>query len=137
MGGAELRLDIQNTGLLDGSFDVVVCNHVLEHVDDFRVALAEVRRVLRSAGFLICSFPMNPSVELLDEDPAVSAGVRLRRFGQDDHLRVFGIGVRRFLEEAGFEVEEIRGEGCPEEVAPVVGPADYDANVLFRCVRMG
>lgn len=93
--------------------------------------------MLRSGGSLICSFPMDPKVELLDEDPRAIAEERLRRFGQDDHLRVFGMGARRFLEETGFGVEEIRGEDCPDEVAPVVGLADYDANALFRCVRMG
>ena len=137
-GPADLRLDIQATGLPDRSYDVVVCNHVLEHVDDFRVALAEIRRILRPGGSLICSFPMDPKVELLDEDPSVKTPEeRLRRFGQNDRLRVFGMGAGALLEQAGFSVEEIRGEDCPEEIMPVVGPADYDANVLFRCVKGG
>ena len=134
--GADLQLDIQATGLPDESYDVVVCNHVLEHVDDFRVALREVFRLLRPNGSLICSFPMDPEVELLDEDPSVVTDEeRFRRYGQNDHKRAFGMGARVFLEEAGFSVEEICGEDCPDEVLPVVGPADYDVNRLFWCVK--
>ena len=135
-GEADLRLDIQATGLPDESYDVIVCNHVLEHVDDFRVVLKELYRILRPGGSLVCSFPMDPNVELLDEDPEVrTEEERVRRFGQNDHLRVFGMHADRFLEEAGFTVEEINGDKCPPEVLPIVGPADYDINRLFRCVK--
>ena len=65
---ADLKLDIQNTGLADASYDVIICNHVLEHVDDFRKALAELYRILAPGGLLLCSFPMDPQIELLDEE---------------------------------------------------------------------
>ena len=132
----DLNLDIQSTGLPDESYDVIVCNHVLEHVDDFRVALKEMYRVLRPGGTFICSFPMDPKVELLDEDPSVQTDEdRVRRFGQNDHKRVFGMKADRFLTEAGFSVERIDGKDYPEEILPVVGPADYDMNLLFRCIK--
>ena len=134
----DLKLDIQDTGLPDGSYDVIVCNHVLEHVDDFRKALREMYRILRPSGSFICSFPMDPNVELLDEDPSVQTEEeRVTHFGQNDHLRVFGMKADRFLMEAGFEVERIEGKDYPEEILPVVGPADYDMNLLFRCVKPG
>lgn len=134
----DLKLDIQDTGLPDESYDVIVCNHVLEHVDDFRKALKEMYRILRSGGSFICSFPMDTNMELLDEDPCVQTEEeRVRRFGQNDHQRVFGIKADRFLTEAGFEVERIDGKDYPEEILPVVGPADYDMNLLFRCVKRG
>lgn len=133
---ADLQLDIQATGLTDGSWDMVFCNHVLEHVDDFRAALAEVRRILRPGGSLVCSFPMDPEIDLVDEDPSVTTEEgRLRRFGQNDHLRVFGMRAGELLAEAGFRVEPISGDDCPKEILPVVGPADYDINLLFRCVK--
>ena len=81
---------------------------------------------------------MDPNVESLEEDPSVQTEEeRIRRFGQSDHLRVFGMNADRFLSEAGFEVERIEGKDCPEEILPVVGPADYDMNLLFRCVKRG
>ena len=132
----DLKLDIQDTRLPDESYDVIVCNHVLEHVDDFRKALKEMYRILRPDGSFICSFPMDPKVELLDEDPSVQTeDERLRRFGQNDHQRVFGMKADLFLEEAGFEVEKINGKDYPDEILPVVGPADYDINLLFRCIK--
>lgn len=132
----DIRLDIQKTGLPDESYDLIVCNHVLEHVDDFRAAIKEMFRILRFGGSFLCSFPMDPKVDLLDEDPAVqSEEERIRRFGQKDHKRVFGMNADRFLTEAGFSVERIDGKDYPEAILPVVGPADYDMNLLFYCVK--
>ena len=132
--GVDLKLDIQATGLEDASYDVVIANHVLEHVDDFRKALREVYRILKPNGFFICSFPMDPKVDLLDEETEpLSETERIRRFGQNDHKRVFGMKADQFLTEAGFEVEVIDGTDYPDEILPIVGPADYDMNRLFCC----
>lgn len=134
--GVDLIIDIQHTGLPDQSYDIIVCNHVLEHVDDFRQALKEMYRILRPGGSFICSFPMDPNVELLDEDLSVrTEAERIRRFGQNDHQRVFGMKADQFLAEAAFTVERIDGNDYPEEILPVVGPADYDNNLLFRCIK--
>ena len=133
---ADLRIDIQDTGITEGSYDVVVCNHVLEHVDDFRKALKEIHRILRPGGSFICSFPMDPMIEFLDEDPHIQTDEeRRRRFGQTDHKRVFGMKADRFLSEAGFTVEKIKGEACSDIILPVIGPADYDMNILFHCKK--
>ena len=114
--------------------DIIIANHVLEHVVDFRRALAEVRRILRPEGMFVCSFPMDPKVDLLVEDPGVETDdERRRRYGQVDHMRLFGMGAPRFLREAGFLVEEMGASECPDEILPVVGPADYDINRLFVC----
>ena len=133
---ADLKLDIQSTGLADNSYDVIFCNHVLEHVDDFRSALKEMYRIMKPNGHFICSFPMDPKIELLDEDPEVQTNAdRIKRFGQSDHKRVFGMKADQFLTETGFTVNTISGETFPEEILPVVGPADYDNNCLFDCVK--
>lgn len=130
----DMQLDMQDTRLSDASYDVIIANHVLEHVDDFRKALQEMYRIIRPNGCFICSFPMDPKIELLDEETEpLPPEERLRRFGQNDHKRVFGMKADKFLTEVGFVVEKIKGEDYPAEILPVVGPADYDINILFCC----
>ncbi|MBR3246142.1 MAG: class I SAM-dependent methyltransferase [Parasporobacterium sp.] len=135
---ADYNIDIQNTGLPDESYDMIICNHVLEHVDDLQKALKEVIRILRTGGSFICSFPIDTKVELLDEDPEVLTPVeRIRRYGQYNHRRLFGVNAATVLVGAGFEVETIMGETFPENILPVIGPANYDINWLFHCVKVG
>lgn len=133
---ADLKLDIQATNLRDESCDMVICNHVLEHVDDFKLALKEIYRILRPEGSFICSFPIHPAIEFVDEDPGIqSPEERFRRFGQDDHKRVFGLKADQLLLDTGFTVEIINGADYPDEILPIIGPADYDINILFRCTK--
>lgn len=130
----DLKLDIQNTGLSDASYDVVICNHVLEHVGDYMTALKEVKRILRPDGIFICSFPMSPDVETVLEDPDVKTDEeRLRRYGQSDHVRLFGMKADQILSEAGYDVTVINGDDYPAEIVPITGPCDYDINHLFLC----
>ncbi|MBR2524220.1 MAG: methyltransferase domain-containing protein [Clostridiales bacterium] len=130
----DMRLDIQATGLADGSYDVVICNHVLEHVGDYNRALAEVRRILRPGGIFICSFPVSRDVDEVLEDPdAKSEADRLRLYGQSDHVRLFGINADKILEQAGLDVTAIDGADYPDEILPVTGPGKYDINRLYVC----
>ena len=100
---AQLKLDIQKTGLPDNSYDFVICNHVLEHVDDVMTALMEMKRIIRPGGFFICSFPVNPDIDLVDEDRSVTTDEeRLHRYGQSDHVRLFGINADRFMTDASL-----------------------------------
>lgn len=132
----DLKLDIQATGLPDGAYDVVICNHVLEHVGSYMTALKEIRRILSPDGMLICSFPVSLDVDTVDEDPdAVSEEQRLRRYGQSDHVRLFGINADKLISEAGFDVTVINGEDCPDSIFPVTGPCLYDINRLYLCKK--
>ena len=135
--GVDMKLDIQSTGLKDSSYDVVIANHVLEHVDDFRIALREVHRILKPNGFFICSFPMDSKIELVDEETEpLSEAERIKRFGQNDHKRVFGMKADKLLTEAKFDVEIIDGTNYSDEILPIIGPADYDMNRLFCCRKI-
>ena len=134
---ADMQLDIQSTGLSDASYDIIICNHVLEHVDDFRVALKEIYRILKPTGLFICSFPVDMDVDTVDENLDIRTDEeRYKRFGQSDHKRVFGMNADCLLKEAGFVVEEIKGNAYPAEILPVVGPADYDINQLYHCLKL-
>lgn len=137
MRKADLQLDIMDTGMEDESWDLIVCNHVLEHVADFRKALAEVKRILKSDGTFICSFPMLLNLDHYVENCSeeLTKKERIKQFGQYDHLRIFGSDSQMLLEEAGFEVTAFTKEECPKEICPKDGPADYDVTMLFICKK--
>ena len=101
-----LLLDVAKLPFADASFDAVICNHVLEHVPDDRVAMRELHRVLRDGGWSVLQVPFSPVLDKTLEDPAVSTpDERLRRFGQANHLRVYGLDYPDRLRDAGFSVD--------------------------------
>ena len=129
---ADLKLNIEDTGLEGNSYDLIICNHVLEHVSDYMKALRELHRIIRPAGKVIISFPVDQNLSSVYEDPSITTEKdRIKCFGQNDHLRVFGIDSPKMLESVGFKVTLIRGEDYDEMIKPVVGPADYDYNILW------
>ena len=131
---ADLRLDIQNTGLESGCFDIVLCNHVLELVNDFQKALKELFRIIAPGGMLVCSFPIDTSKERITEGvPGLTRKEHISMFGQYDHNRLFGRDSKELLARAGFQVETIDIRFLPPEILPVTGPADYDSNEIFIC----
>ena len=84
---------------------------------------------------LIISFPIDYGSDKVREEDTGSVQERIRLFGQNDHLRVFGNDSRRILEEAGFKADAIDISKMPDEIVPVTGPADYDTNEIFCCIR--
>ena len=105
-GKFELRLDIAAMALPDGSVDMVIANHVLEHVDD-AAALAEIHRVLRPGGQVVLTVPLIEGFDRTYEDPAHdTADKRRLYYGDADHLRWYGRDFRDRLAAPGFRVGE-------------------------------
>jgi SAM-dependent methyltransferase len=103
---ADLRLDISDMDLPDGSFDLILCSHVLEHVPDDRAAMRELRRVLADGGLSLVLVPYRPDVTTY-ENPSVTAPLdRMVAFGQQDHVRIYGHDLPDRLRAAGFEVSD-------------------------------
>jgi len=111
---AEVVLDVMDLPFEGESFDFLICNHVLEHVEDDRRALAEIRRVLRPGGWAILMCPVDRRRATTLEDPTVTTPAeRHRVYGQSDHLRLYGRDYADRLAEAGFAVRAVRyAEGC-------------------------
>ena len=106
---ADIHLNIENMPLEDNSFDVIMANHILEHVNDLSKALSEIKRVLKPGGWAVLLSPINPKRETTYEDSTItSPEEREKHFGQKDHVREFGKDYASILEKAGFEVEENR-----------------------------
>ncbi len=105
---ADLHFDVQRIPLADASFDVVVCNHLLEHVADDRRALGELHRILRPGGWGILLSPVDGSrAETFEDDTITDPAERTRIFGQYDHRRIYGADYVDRLRSAGFEAEAI------------------------------
>jgi len=104
---ADVKLDVQNIPFLDNSFDVAICNHVLEHVDDDRKAMSELLRVMKPGGFGIFQVPLDNSIEITLEDKSINTPeLREKHYKQRDHLRLYGRDYGQRLREVGFDVTE-------------------------------
>jgi SAM-dependent methyltransferase len=106
---ADVRGNVQELPNQDESFDALICSHVLEHVADDRLALRELRRVLRSDGWGIIMVPICLAAPRIDEDDAVDEATAWKRFGQGDHVRLYDrAGFLERVIEAGFRVDQWR-----------------------------
>lgn len=105
---ADLSFDVQQIPLPDNTYDVILCNHVLEHVPDDLQALRELYRILKPGGWAIMQVPLNPEWEKTLEDPTITdPDERHRLFGQYDHVRMYGRDYPERLLKTGFQVETI------------------------------
>lgn len=110
MEGVDDRVDIMEMGSYpDGCADAFVCSHVLEHVADDRKAFRELYRILKPGGWGILMVPILVAADSIDEEAGpLSDAERWRRFGQNDHVRIYSRGG--FLAraaEAGFSVDRL------------------------------
>ena len=107
----DLNLNIENIACPDAAYDVVLCSHVLEHVDDSK-ALKELHRILRPGGLLIAMVPIvEGCAKTYEDDTVARACDREAHFHQHDHVRVYGADFRQRLTAAGFEVRDYTAFG--------------------------
>jgi SAM-dependent methyltransferase len=112
---ADLKLDLEAIDLPDASVDLIIANHVLEHVDDAK-ASRELSRILRPNGVLLCMVPIVEGWATTYENPDITTDEgRMLHFGQEDHVRFYGRDFRDRIAKGGFSLrDEITAEG--EEV---------------------
>jgi hypothetical protein len=107
--------DITNLTFKDNSFDVIICMHVFEHIDNDRKAMEEVYRVLKPGGSALLDVPIDVNRELTYEDASITSPAdRTRKFWQWDHVRLYGMDYKSKLEDVGFAVTEdyyVRSKG--------------------------
>lgn len=123
--------DIQDMNQVqDEQYDYIICSHVLEHVKDDRKAMRELHRILKTDGFGIFLVPIALDVDEIDEEWGLSEEENWRRFGQDDHCRLYARqGLIERLKEAGFYVHELGKEYFGEEMLSECGLTD--TSVLY------
>lgn len=106
---SDVRLfDVMDIPFKAGSFDLVICNHVLEHVEDDQKAMQEIYRILKKNGKGILQVPWSPLIkDTLEDSSITSVEDREKYFGQFDHLRLYGQDYTNKLIAAGFEVRVV------------------------------
>lgn len=104
----DVKADILDLPFEDNSFDVVFCNHVLEHIEDDAKAMRELYRVLKPEGMGIFQVPQDLSLDNTYEDFSItSEEERKKHFGQYDHVRIYGKDYFDRLQKVGFTVKEV------------------------------
>ncbi len=98
-------IDITNIPFKDDDFDVIICNHVLEHIPDDTKAMHEIYRILKPGGWAILQVPVSKILKETYEDFAITKPEeREEAFGQFDHVRIYGQDYASCLEKIGFRV---------------------------------
>jgi SAM-dependent methyltransferase len=108
MTEAAVHAELSRLPFEDACFDVVICSHVLEHVEHDHESMVEMHRVLAPTGQALVMVPVNPRLSETYEDPSITEPeTRRRAFGHPGHVRYYGTDVTSRLEGSGFDVEPI------------------------------
>ncbi len=101
------KQDITQFNYGDERFDAILCSHVMEHIPDDAKAFAEIFRVLKKGGYVLFQIPQDTTAATTYEDFSITdPKEREKHFGQDDHVRVYGLDFKDRAEKAGFQVFE-------------------------------
>jgi len=100
--------DLTDLNFAANTFDMIICNNVLEHLMDDIKALSEMYRVLKPGGIAIITVPIDTNRDKTYEDNSITAPKdREREFGQWDHIRYYGLDFPDRLKNSGFIVEKV------------------------------
>ena len=116
---ADVKADICNLPFKDNEYDIIFCNHVLEHIPDDTKAMQELYRVLKPGGMGIFQIPQDLSRAVtFSDDTIVDQKERAKIFGQYDHVRIYGRDYFDKLRSIGFKVieEDYTSKLTPEQV---------------------
>lgn len=114
---ADVKADICKLPFKDNSYDIIFCNHVLEHIEEDQKAMQELYRVLKPGGMGIFQIPQDLSLKTTYEDFSITdPEERKKHFGQYDHVRIYGKDYFDKLRKIGFEVDEIKTSDIATEI---------------------
>ncbi len=104
----DVKADILDLPFDDENFDIVFCNHVLEHIEDDTKAMKELYRILKPGGMGVFQIPQDLGLEKTYEDFNITSKEdRKKHFGQYDHVRIYGKDYFDRLRKVGFTVKEV------------------------------
>ncbi len=126
-----VQMDVTKIPFDKNVFDLLICNHVLEHIEDDRQAMREMLRVLKPGGQAIVQVPIAMGIEKTEEHRLASAEERKKQYGQFDHVRLYAKDYADRLAEEGFKVEilnAVEGQWAQEMDQYAVNP---DENIYI------
>ncbi len=109
-GRADYVVDMTEICFENNFFDYIIACNVLEHIPQEKKAIAELKRVIKSGGIIILSFPVAFDMNTY-EDASLSEEEKIKNFGQEDHVRIYGIDYVERFERYGFEVKNLLPSG--------------------------
>lgn len=130
--GIRCRVDITNIPYKDDFFDVIICNHVLEHIIDEERALTEISRILKAEGTAIITVPLNGLDKTFEKPEYDTPELRLIHYGQEDHVRIYGRDIKNRLK-MFFSVEMVDNSSFSDEELAKYGLIKNE--VIFFCSK--
>jgi ubiquinone/menaquinone biosynthesis C-methylase UbiE len=134
---AKVKMDVHDIPFDENTFDIAMCNHVMEHVNDDIKAMSEIYRVLKPGGWAIIQVPFfYPLKDVTYEDKSITdSKAREIAFGQDDHVRMYGRDYASHLEKAGFKVtvDDFVKTLSKEDIMRMALPAD---EMIYFCEKL-
>ena len=101
----DIKMDIVDIKEANETYDVIICNHVLEHIQEDTKAMSELYRVLKKGGIAILQVPISYQlIYSLEDNSITNPQERKIKFGQKDHVRIYGLDYIERLKKAGFSV---------------------------------
>ncbi len=102
---ADKHFDLRRTSEPDSKYGLIICYHVLEHIEEDAEAIHELYRILKPGGVCLVQTPFREG-EILEDFSITTPEGRTEAFGQWDHVRVYSAdGLAERLREAGFRVD--------------------------------
>ncbi len=109
-GVADYEIDMTKMPFEDDTFDYIIANHVLEHIEDERSAISELKRCVKKSGKIMLSFPVTMDVKTFENPDLKSKEDKIYYYGQEDHVRLYGKDFKERLESYGLKIEVYRPE---------------------------
>ncbi|WP_238902587.1 glycosyltransferase [Clostridium sp. YIM B02506] len=127
-----IKMDITALQFNDNYFDFIICNHVLEHIPNDIQAMKELYRVLKNGGYAVLQTPYSPKLSISFEDKEIDTDdKRLKYYGQEDHVRVYGLDFFERLKSVGFKLKIVESDSIfTEDVCKKYGVNNKENLIL-------
>ena len=128
------KIDITKMQYNEEYFDMVICNHVLEHIENDMDAMKEIFRVLKKDGIAILQTPYSENIEKSFEEESINTDeLRFKYYGQEDHVRIYGLDLFTRLENSGFKLNILKHkELFDSQISKYIGVNEKENLIMVK-----